>query len=654
MWSTPTTAPRPKCLLDTRALETGRVSAADRERQERQRQFTAGVSTFEWLADGEHLLVPLAGQILLLRLDGSHTALALPRGEIGDLRASPLGTYLTYVADNDLFVFRRDTGEEIRITHDGSECVSNGLAEFIAQEEMHRFEGYWWAPDERRLIFTRVDSSTIPVSHRLEVVADDVTAIAQRYAFAGGPNARVALLEFDLRTGTTTALDIGLGETDYLARVSFVGDMLTVQVQNRAQNRLELRGEDEKGFCTWLVETSDTWINLHDNLRAMADGRYVWTSERDGLARLYVARIDASQPPVPVTPDDLHVTAVLGSHGSTVWLQGWREQPTERHVYQVQVPSGSLTCLTTGSRWNDATVHPESGQLARVVSDFTTPPYLLLASGGGESTLARVAADHPCHSIERVPAVFGTLAAADGQTLHWRMTAPLAVHRGSGGRHPVIVYVYGGPGAQRVCNAWPPMLVHLLSHAGYGVLELDNRGSANRGRTFEAPIFHHMGEVEVADQVTALSVLERFPWADADRIGVHGHSYGGYMTLMCLCKAGDRFKAGVAGAPVADWRLYDTHYTERYLGNPAEDLTPYEMSSVLPCLERLARPLLLVHGMADDNVLFTHSTRLMRELQRLGKPFELMTYPGSRHALQEKDVSLHRLHHLLDFFDRHL
>ncbi len=207
---------------------------------------------------------------------------------------------------------------------------------------------------------------------------------------------------------------------------------------------------------------------------------------------------------------------------------------------------------------------------------------------------------------------------------------------------------------QRVRNEWPPLLLQLFVQRGYGVFELDNRGSGNRDRPFEAPIHRQLGNVEVEDQVLGAQFLGSLDWVDPSRMGVFGHSYGGFMTIMCLARAPDVFKAGVSVAPVTDWHLYDTHYTERYLGHPDENAPGYTASSVFPHLDGLAGQLLLIHGMADDNVLYTNSTMLYRALQARQFPFEMMAYPGSKHSLQERDVSIHRFNLILDFFQRSL
>jgi dipeptidyl-peptidase-4 len=248
---------------------------------------------------------------------------------------------------------------------------------------------------------------------------------------------------------------------------------------------------------------------------------------------------------------------------------------------------------------------------------------------------------------------FGTLTAADGQTLYYRLFKP--AHFDPAKRYPAIVDVYGGPGVQRVLDTWTgSSFTQILTRAGYVVFQLDNRGTAFRGTAFQAPIHDQLGEVEVADQVQGARWLASQPFVEPARIGVWGWSYGGYMTLMLMFKAPDLFRAGVSGAPVTDWSLYDTHYTERYLDRPQDNAAGYAASSVLPYAKDLEGKLLVMHGMADDNVLFLHSTKLFRRLQDLGKPFDVMVYPGAKHGLTRQHDGRHAYAMIKRFFDENL
>jgi dipeptidyl-peptidase-4 len=260
--------------------------------------------------------------------------------------------------------------------------------------------------------------------------------------------------------------------------------------------------------------------------------------------------------------------------------------------------------------------------------------------------------DAPYLADNSVPE-FGTITAADGQTLYYRLFKPL--HFDPAKRYPAIVDVYGGPGVQRVLDTWAgSSFTQILTRAGYVVFQLDNRGSASRGVAFQSPIHDKLGEVEVADQVQGARWLGSQEFVDPARIGVWGWSYGGYMTLMLMFKAPEVFRAGVAGAPVTDWALYDTHYTERYLDRPQDNAAGYAASSVLPYAKDLKGELLVMHGMADDNVLFLHSTKLFRKLQDLGKPFDVMVYPGAKHGLVRQHDGRHAFATIKRFFDENL
>jgi dipeptidyl-peptidase-4 len=293
-----------------------------------------------------------------------------------------------------------------------------------------------------------------------------------------------------------------------------------------------------------------------------------------------------------------------------------------------------------------------------------SPPSLTLraATGAAVAELVpnRIGPDHPYspYVSDHLSTEFGTLSAKDGQTLYYQIIKPKNLEPGH--RYPVIVDVYGGPGNQRVRKAWggyprgnEGFFRQILAQSGYIVFTLDNRGSGSRGVKFETALYHHLGSVEIEDQVTGVEFLRSLPYVDPARIGVSGWSYGGYMTLMCMMQAPDVFAAGVAGAPVTDWKLYDTHYTERFMGTPQSNPDGYAKSSVLHYTDFLKGSLLIIHGMADDNVLFTHSTTLFKKLQDLNEPFEVMTYPGGKHGLlRHADMGRHGYMTIKRFFDR--
>ncbi len=659
-------------ILDSKTAESAAESAAEKASRERRRSFNHGITSYSFSPDGSQVLLPVDGAGYLLdTASGAVRCFTPSNTRQTDLRFSPKGSYATYVRAGNLYRYHLRDEEEQRLTDDGSDLVSNGMAEFIAQEEMHRFTGYWWSPDEHYLAFTRVDETPVALSYRYEIDAEGIQVVPQRYPYAGATNAEVRLKLLDCRSGETRELKYKARKDDYLARVDWLGDKLVVQRQDREQKILTLLRIDpgDATTQTLLTEHADTWVNLHDNFKPLDQARFLWTSEREGNSRLYLFDKGELR---NLSDGARRINRVVQADGNHAWALGWNQSPTEQHLFRISLAERNLLQISSDPGWHEATVSADGRWLLDRVTALDDPGRITLRlldnaarqttgnaaviASGDPHTIAREMIDenHPYfpYAQEHVTPELGTLSTEDGQTLHYRLTRPSGAPP-AGGR-PAIVFVYGGPGVQRVKNEWPPLLLQLLARHGFGVLELDNRGSANRDRKFETAIYGQLGEVEVRDQLVGATFLQSLDWVNGERIGVFGHSYGGYMTIMCMAKAAHVFRAGVAVAPVTDWRLYDTHYTERYLSTPERNPGGYESSGVFPHLHGLAGRLLLIHGMADDNVLYTHSTMLYRALQARMQPFEMMAYPGSKHALQERDVSIHRFNLMLDFFEKSL
>lgn len=507
--------------------------------------------------------------------------------------------------------------------------------------------------------------------------ADRTEVVQQRYPAAGDPNVRISLHVADLasmrpgkagvdRPAKLSIADVDLGkETDiYLPRVQWrAPGVLTFQRQSRDQRSLELV---ETTLATGrqrvlLAETSDTWIPLHNGLRFLDDDRFLWISERSGFEHLQLHAADGSLERV-LTSGDWVVDALLGVDESAglAYFAGTKDSPLEKHVYAVPLGGGEPRRLSSEPGIHEASFSANAAVYVDLWSNPSTPPQTELFKADGSKLATLVANDladpaHPYAPFRAAhrPVEFGSFEAADGSELHYSLIKPAGFDPAR--KYPVVVYVYGGPAAQTVTRAWPGRSDHLfnqyLAQNGYVVFSLDNRGTPRRGAKFGGALYGRQGTVEVEDQVAGVQFLRKQPWVDPARIGVHGWSNGGYMTLMLLAKASDHYACGVAGAPVTDWALYDTHYTERYMDHPETNPEGYREASVFTHLDGLRSKLLLVHGMADDNVLFTNSTKLMSELQKRGTPFELMTYPGAKHGLQGADA-LHRYRMAEDFLAR--
>jgi len=684
LWAYDIARRRHRLLVDSAALVAEeRISAEEAARRERQRTAAfSGIVEYEFSEDGKRLLVPLSGDLWAydLRRPAASAVrrLTATEGAEADARYSPRGNYVSYLRDGALWVRNLGNDQERRVTPPAAGVVSYAVAEFIAQEEMNRDTGYWWSPDERYIAYTVVDESPVDEVRRFEIQADRTDVITQRYPAAGRANALVELRVVPLDGGEPVRVDLG-AETDiYLARVDWFPDsrQLAVQRQSRDQRKLDLLAADPVSGSTrtLISETSDTWVNLHNDLVFLERSRrFIWASDRSGFRHLYLYENDGTLVR-PLTSGEWMVVATGRGRGvagvdeqrGQVYFTANRDSPIERHLYRVPLSGGAVARITTGAGWHRIAMSENARYFVDTRSTAETPPSITLRDATGRQIAVmvenRLDADHPYTRYRDLhsPTEFGTLTAEDGQTLHWKLVRPKVLEPGR--RYPVIVDVYGGPESQEVGNAWgnspranDAAFHQFLAQRGYVVFSLDNRGTGFRGRAFESALHRRMGSVEVADQVRGVEYLRTLPYVDPARIGVFGWSYGGYMALMCILQAPDHFAAAVSGAPVTDWRLYDTHYTERYMGTPQDNAPGYAAGDVLSWADRLKGKLLVIHGMADDNVLFTHSTALFAKLQSLGKPFDLMTYPGGKHGLTREPVSgLHALRTVVRFFDEAL
>ena len=673
-------------LVDADSLEPVPKALSAEEEQRRERQRTSalgGILEYEFSSDSRRLLVPLGGDVYVYDLRAAAAdavrRLTSTASYETDAHFSPRGRYVSYIRDQNLIVYDLEHGKETPVTREGSGLVSYGMAEFIAQEEMGRSTGYWWSPDEKRIAYTRVDESPVAEIERFEIYADGVKVVKQRYPAAGARNAEVRLFIGSPVASAATRVDLGNADF-YLARVDWLPDSsaLAVQRQSRDQKTLDLLKADATIGATRKLfsEHSEAWVDLNDELTFLSESRqFIWASSRSGHKHLYLYDLSGKLLR-PLTHGDWDVVGDSDQraiHGiderrGLVYFTSNAQTPLERHLYVASLRDGKtpMKRITGEPGWHAVEMSKDTQLFLDTFSTPDRPPLLTLRGVSGDARAVLIPneldANHPYapYLPEHLPTEFGALQASDGQTLLYQVIKPRNMVVGK--RYPVIVDVYGGPSSQRVRRAWggyprsnEGFFRQYLAQLGYVVFTLDNRGTSFRGERFAAALYRKMGSVEVEDQVAGARWLASQPYVDPERIGVFGWSYGGYMTLMCLMKAPDVFAAGVAGAPVTDWALYDTHYTERYMDTPAANPEGYAAASVLAQAKSLAAPVLIMHGMADDNVLFTHSTALFKKLQDLGKPFSVMPYPGSKHGmLRHAATGTHAYATIVAFFDEHL
>ncbi|MBA2918403.1 alpha/beta fold hydrolase [Sphingomonas sp. MAH-20] len=666
LWALDTKTGAERMLVDSKAFGTG-ATLSEAERMQRERARIAdqkGIVAYDWSADSQTLLVPLDGDLFLASLDGKVRRLTDTKTSELDGTVSPKGHLVSFVRDQNLMILDLATGKERQLTKGGGGTVSWGTAEFVAQEEMHRNRGHWWSPDDRLIAVERSDEAPVAIVTRAAIGAEGTRVYQQRYPKAGTDNAVVELHVFDVATGKSVKVDLGTDPDIYLARVDWTkdGKTLLVQRESRDQKKLDmLRVDPATGKSSVLfTETAKTWINLHDNLKPLSDGSLLWASERDGFSHLYRWK-DGAWMQLTSGPWEVRSVEGVDEAKGLAYIVANRETPIEWQLYAVPIKAPGTPKQLTDSGFSNAVEMDKSGTHAIVTRSSTGQPpqtYLAEADGQGRRWVEqnRLAGDHPYAPFlaSHVAPKFGTIKAADGVTdLYYKVYVPT----GFTGPRPVLLWVYGGPGTGgQARNEWMrdlPVQQYLVSK-GWVIFSVDNRGTADRGKAFEDPIYHAMGTVEVADQLKAVDWLKTQLFVDPKRIAVFGWSYGGYMTLKLLEAAPGTFVAGVAGAPVTRWELYDTHYTERYLGDPRKVPEVYEKSDALPDATTIKDPLLLIHGMSDDNVVFDNSTALMAKLQAAAIPFETMVYPGFGHRVAGPDVSVHLWRTIENYLDRHV
>ncbi len=634
------------------------LTAEELARRERTRDAGRGLSSFSLSPDGRTLLLPLSGRLFLFdRSTGEIGELESDAGFPIDARFSPSAEHVASVRDGDLYIQSVATGAERLLAGSDDPRISFGDADFIAQEEMRRRRGYWWAPGSSMIAYQRTDTSDV-VTFRIADPADPGKAPREwPYPRAGTNNAVVTLHIRDLETDETIDVEWDRERFPYLASVVWPDEApLTIAVQNRAQTELRLLAVDEATgeTATLLTETDPAWIDLDQSTpHWLSDGSgFLWSTERNGAWQLELRNSDGSLRTALTTPADGYEELLGVDEDRGYAFFRARRNQIETHVARAPLDpaAGRTTDLTkglglhTGVFSDDARLWAHRGELA------TGERISVVKTAHG----SRVAAlpDARETPLRDVDAEFITLAGPRAYRASVLRPADFDAAR----RYPVIVRVYGGPTSVIVRpTATANALDRWYADQGFIVARVDGRGTPGRGSEWLRTVKGDFISVPLADLEDAVAqLLARHPEMDPDRVGVTGWSWGGYFAAMAAIRAPETFAAAVAGAPVTDWLDYDTHYTERYLGVPGEPGVDYGPSSVLTGADQLDIPLLLIHGTADDNVYFTHSTKLADALFRAGREFEFLPLAGQTHAVREPGVVIPMHQRIASFFQRAL
>ncbi|HEX4601350.1 MAG TPA: S9 family peptidase [Gemmatimonadales bacterium] len=557
-------------------------------------------------------------------------------------KLSPDGRLVAFVRDNNIYVTDLASGAERALTSDGGDNVINGTSDWVYEEELDLRDAFRWSPDGSRLAFWRLDQTAIRPFYLENQDSLYPQLIPVHYPKAGTPNSTVKIGVVELASGRTTWVDLGAEPDIYVAALDFAGspDELWLTRLNRHQSRLDLLLADARTGASRVIMTdSDSaWVDAHQPRWINGGRQFLFESERDGYAQLYLFNRDGSLVR-RVTPGGWDVLGLYGvdERAQVLYCTGAIDGPLGRPLVRLGLDGRGLTRISTGAGAHHAEFDPTFRWYFDTYSRAGVPPVQTLRRADG--TLVRSVADNAAllRTVEalrlRAPE-FLQLPAADGVALNAWLIKPRDFDPAK--RYPLLLTVYGGPGSQTVTDAWggPTYLWHqMLAQEGYLIASVDNRGTGARGAKFRKLTYLHLGRYEVEDQIAAARWFARQPYVAADRIGIWGWSYGGYMTTRTMFLGGSVFRAGLAVAPVTDWRFYDTIYTERYMRTPAENPAGYDESAALPYADSLKGNFLLVHGTGDDNVHFQNSVRLVERLEAGNKQFDMRIYPNRTHAI---------------------
>lgn len=614
---------------------------------------------YYWSPRGDAILFVSGGNLYLFDLHSSKSRRVLAAdAELSDVKFSPDGKWVSFLRDHNLWVVELQTGHEQHLTRAGSELLREGELDWVYPEELDLLTAYWWAPDSSAVAFLEMDEGKVaryPLVNYLELEAP---VEMEPFPQAGGANPLVRVGVASVPAGQTQWMDTGSENDVYLPRVAWTPDSkhLAIQRLNRAQSQLDvLLADAATGRSATLFQEKDKyWVNVGDDPVFLEGGKTVlWTSERDGFRHLFVYS-EGGKMLRQLTRGNWEVTELVGvdEKAGVAYFLSTQKTPLERHLYRVSLAGGEIQQLTREEGTHHLLMAPGGANFLDTFSSSLQPPQqVVLRADGTQAAMLnenRVAA---LADYNLTKPAFSEIAAADGSRLFTETILPPGFTPEK--KYPVLVYVYGGPGVQSVADSWGGtrlLWLEMMAQKGYIIFTLDNRGSADRGHAFETPIYHHLGETELKDQIAGVRYLRSKPYVDAARIGITGWSYGGYMTCMAMLEAPEVFKAGFAGAPVTDWRQYDTIYTERYMGLPLANAEGYRASSPIAHADGLQGKLLVAQATGDDNVHFANALELQEALVDAGRYAEFAIYPGRGHGITDAAAQVQLWTRVTQFF----
>lgn len=636
------------------------LSREEELRRERRRMRILGVTDYRWARRAPVMVLPYAGDLFFRDEKGAISQLTdSPEPEI-DPKVSDDGTMVAFVREGELAFVDVKTKKETALTHGAPEGVTRGLSDFIGQEEFDEESGFWWSPTSDKLAYLEVDERDVHLVPVLGYRESRPDLMQQRYPRSGARNPAVRAGILDLKTRQTIWLEIpGAGE-HYLGRFQWSpdGKSLWFQALTRDQQRLAvLRADAATGAVRemWSA-TSATWVEFLKLRLLEKTPRAVATTTLEGHYHLELRDAETGARITGLTKGDWDVDAIaaVDEARGRVLFTGTMTAPLERRLYAVPLAGGEIATLTPERGVHAVALSRDARSFVDEHSASDRPPRAVVRDEAGAS-LGELPTPHDPDIARlglRAPD-FIEVKSPGGQILHGALLKPR--HLEPGRRYPLVVMVYGGPGVQTVHDQWSPRLLwQHLADRGFVVFQLDNRGSTGRGPAFQAPIFKRLGTVELEDQLAGVDALAAMPFVDPARVAIYGHSYGGFMAALAMLKAPGRFKVGIAGAPVTDWALYDTGYTERYMGTPDLNNAGYKGADLARMAGNLQGKLLILHALMDENVHFSHTAHLLDALVAAGKRVDTFVFPGERHGYRNPAARKYAMERVVDYLVENL
>jgi dipeptidyl-peptidase-4 len=632
------------------------------------------MSSYDWTDDAKQLIIrgpeksiwrhSRMSPVYLLNIEsGEMRAFADEYSGLKGVKLSPDGNHAGYVKEHNLFIVELSTGKETQLTFDGNENFLNGEFDWVYEEEFSIADGWKWSPDGSKIAFWKFDQTRVKEFYMIDEMYAYNKVMPLKYPKAGEQNAIVKIGVIDLNTKQTIWIDTGENDDIYLPRIYWMNstNKLAIIKLNRLQNELHLLLADaERGYVqTILKERDSCWIDIEDNhlIPIHSENQFLWVSEESGYRHIYLydySGILINQ----VTSGDWEVTSLQGfsENDGYVYFYGKKYNILEQHIYRVKLDGTAFEKVTNLPGWHEANFSPDYRQFIHSYNNVDIPLKVFLRKTNEQIISTLRENDLPALSeFEMISPTFESFLTSDGTNLNYMITLPKNFDPAK--KYPVLVYGYGGPGSQNVINRWrdKKQLWHqMMAGKGFIVFTLDNRGTGGRGKNFKNLSYKDLGKWIVNDHVEAAKYLGTFPYVDAERIGVWGWSGGGTLTLHLLTRAAEYFKSGVSVAANTDFLLYDTIWSERYLGLPQDNIEVYLNSSAKTYAHLLKGNLLLVHGTEDDNVHYQHTMQMVKKLQDAGKQFELMLYPNKNHSIKGETTQKHLYEIMTNFFLRTL